>query len=418
MEGNMDVNTKSSAITTKTQQDLMNTDLLEAVLEHKWDAIHNYLHEADCVDEDKWTILHWSCREYYTPLDTIKLLLNAYPQAATHQDINRCIPLHIALEYSRSLDVIESLVESCPNTLHMVDAKGRTPLHVACSAASNTPLEVIKFLVKEYPEAALKKDNMGKTPLTEVISNKLEDEIIRLLLRYCPDCASISEERTIHTPLHLSVIYNRSVMIMRALVKCEPELISSMNYKKQTAEDLFYGKWDRPLTKFLESLSSSTRPCEIWSNKTNSDNFPTMYVYDVARFFLEQNDGNVHCSILHSAMRSQKCPWSFCELFLRLHPNQFMKHSPEGVLPIELIPNSSKRKFYEPRLIQRIRIVHQLRKNFKDSGKENGAKQKALLAFLQQTVKENSEQLKVMNFLYTSIRENPMICSNKKRKLN
>ena len=31
------------------------------------------------VDEDDWKTLHWSFREHYSPLNTIKLLLNAHP---------------------------------------------------------------------------------------------------------------------------------------------------------------------------------------------------------------------------------------------------------------------------------------------------------------------------------------------------
>lgn len=409
----MNANTKLSSPTSiEHQQDLWEKDLLEAVLEHKWEDVHQYLHEADCVDEDNWTTLHWSCREYYTPLDTIQLLLNAYPLAATHQDINGSIPLHIALEYSKPIDVIESLVESCPSTLHMVDAKGRTPLHVACIAASNTPLKIVEFLVKEYPDAALKKDCLGKTPLTEVICNKLEDEVIDVLLRHCPDCIALD------TPLHLSVSCSRSVGTMRSLVKCQPKLLLAVNQKKQAAEDLFYSKWDRPLTKFIESIPSSANPSDIWNNKTNFDNFPTQYVYDTAIFFLNHNNETNSNSTLHSAIKSQKCPWSFCELFLRLHPNEFIKYNSDGISPIELISNSSKRKFYEPRLLQRTRIINQLRKNCKDFSKEDDSKHKALLRFLQQTTKSNCEELKMMNFLYYSIRENPVICANKKRKLN
>ena len=72
----------SSQLTIQNQQDLWNTDILQELLEHRWETIHQFLHEADCADEDKWTILHWSCREYYTPLDTLKLLLIAYPQSS------------------------------------------------------------------------------------------------------------------------------------------------------------------------------------------------------------------------------------------------------------------------------------------------------------------------------------------------
>ena len=74
--------------------------------------------------------------------------------------------------------------------------------------------------------------------------------------------------------------------------------------------------------------------------------------------------------------------------------------------------NSSKRKFYEPHLLQRARIIYQLRKNCNDS-----AKQKTLTRFLQHAKKSNDEELKMINLLYSSIRDNPMICSIKKRRL-
>merc|ERR1712232_1514354 len=118
--------------------------------------------------------------------------------------------------------------------------------------------------------------------------------------------------------------------------------------------------------------------------------------YEIGCFFLNQNNNELqtsHSHILHSAIKSQQCPWSFCELFLQLHPDEFISRNSEGMLPIELIAKSSKRKFYEPRLLQRSRIIHQLRMNCKDFCKEDGAKQKALLRFLQQTTKSNSDEL-------------------------
>lgn len=395
---------------TENRQDLWNTDILQELLEHRWQTIHQFLHEADCLDIDNWTILHWSCREHYTPLDTIKLLLNAHPQSALYQDLNGCTPLHIALIHSRSLEVIELLVESYPRSLRMVDINGKTPLHIACSSASKTPLQIIEFLVKKYPEAALQKDINGKTPLIEIICHDLGDEVIELLLRCCPDCASTTDDRTSYTPLHLSVNRNRSVRIMKALIKHNPNLISSLSEKNQTAEELFYHNWNYALTKLLESISSSTNPSDIRNRNVN--NFSIHYLHDVACFFLSQNSASMKDEMLHSAIQSQQCPWSFCELFLRLYPYQLLTHNSQGFTPIELMPNSSKRKFYEPHLLQRARIIYQLRKNCNDS-----AKQKTLIRFLQHAKKSNDEELKMINLLYSSIRDNPMICSIKKRRL-
>jgi len=410
-------NTLTLPLATAEERDLLGKDILDAVLQHKWDSVHQHLHEADCVDEDNWTTLHWAIREYYTPLETINLLINAYPPAVSHKDVDGCLPLHIALEYSRPLDVIKSLVESCPNTLHLMDKKGRTPLHVACNKSSNTPSQVLEYLVKEHPEAGLKKDCMGNTPLIEAIVNDLEEEVIESLLRYCPDSASVTHEK-FHTPLHLAVNQNNSVRIIRALVKCQPDLISS-NMGMQTAEDLFYHKWDRPLSTFLESVSSSARPSDIWNKDTKINNFPIQQIYHIACFFLQNKGDILHntqpSTILHLAIKSELCPWSFCELFLRLHPHECLNHSLEGT--IELVTKSCKRKFYEPQLVQIARLINRLQKKIKDFCAEGGSKQAALMKLLSAT-KSNNEELQMMNFLYTSIRENPTVCASKKRKQN
>ena len=73
--------TSTLPLSTELQQDLLGKNILDVVLEHKGDSIHQHLHEADCADEDKWTTLHWASHEYCTPLDTIKLLRKSYPPA-------------------------------------------------------------------------------------------------------------------------------------------------------------------------------------------------------------------------------------------------------------------------------------------------------------------------------------------------
>ena len=419
----MDAAESSTPMTKEQKQDLWKTDILDAVLEHKWSSIHQYLHEADCVDEDNWTVLFWACREYYTPLDTIKLLINAYSPVVRHQDINGCIPLHIALEYGRTLDVIKSLVEVDKNILKIKDTKGRTPLHIACNKANNTPLQVLEYLVKECPEAGLHKDCMGNTPLTEAISNNVEDEVIELLLRYCPDCVSITHDK-FHSPLHLAVNLNQSVRIIRALVKCEANLTLSINSRGQTAEDLFYFKYDYVLCKFLESIPSSSSPHTIWNGNRMINSSSVQRVFNIACFFLDQNSipvkdelHNLQSTILQSAIKSPKCPWSFCELFLRLDPHQSLQHD----LQIELIASSSKRKYYEPRLMQGAKAIRQLKLDLSNHKKCYGSERAVKIAkmkYLLGAMRSSNEELLKMNFLYSSMRENPTICANKKRRLN
>ena len=45
--------------------------------------------------------------------------------------------------------------------------------------------------------------------------------------------------------------------------------------------------------------------------------------------------------LLHSACKEDACPWSFCHLYLRLHPREAMIADIDGNLPIHIIAASN-----------------------------------------------------------------------------
>merc|ERR1711862_554256 len=111
-------------------------------------------------------------------------------------------------------------------------------------------------------------------------------------------------------------------------------------------------------------------------------------------------------------------------VFLRIIPStisrSILKAIFEGALPIELVPNISKRKFYEWQMSERARIIHQLRTKFNNSDSDRKILLRNLRKICQRMfAPSNTEEVKMVNFLFKSIRENPEICaSRKKRKLN
>jgi ankyrin repeat protein len=75
------------------------------------------------------------------------------------------LPLQVACQYEAPLDVIKFLVEQWPDAVKETNQNGFLPLHIACS--NKAPLEVIQFLVEQWPDAvkeaslALRQENGG-----------------------------------------------------------------------------------------------------------------------------------------------------------------------------------------------------------------------------------------------------------------
>lgn len=98
-----------------------------------------------------------------------------------------CYPLQRAVAIGASLDVIQTMYEIFPAAVREIDSSSNTrstPLHAACcstkrksrrnpgsdkssasSSSSRSRLDVIKFLLSEYPDAAKVRTKYGYTPL-------------------------------------------------------------------------------------------------------------------------------------------------------------------------------------------------------------------------------------------------------------
>jgi hypothetical protein len=78
-------------------------------------------------------------------------------------NINGNLPLHFACARAASLEVVQYLVEQWPEAVKKTDIYGYLPLHHACQ--NKTPLELMQYLVEQWPEAVKTTDVSGKTPL-------------------------------------------------------------------------------------------------------------------------------------------------------------------------------------------------------------------------------------------------------------
>jgi Ankyrin repeats (3 copies) len=154
--------------------------------------------------------LHHACGQKLVPLELIQALMEAYPESTMEKDETGKVPLihacrrdapldivkevlteetaratdaegkaalHWACEYRASLEKIKVLVETSREVLELKDVYGRLPMHWECSVVSDRKdkMPVVKYLVREFPEAVSAKDKDGKTPLQMIDLSEVFD---------------------------------------------------------------------------------------------------------------------------------------------------------------------------------------------------------------------------------------------------
>ena len=74
----------------------------------------------------------------------VKLILDAYPQAAAEVDHAGKLPLHCAAEWGRCQHIVKLILDAHPQAAAEVDAIGRLPFH--CAVEWNWDLRVEQLL--------------------------------------------------------------------------------------------------------------------------------------------------------------------------------------------------------------------------------------------------------------------------------
>lgn len=161
---------------------------------------------------------------YKAPVSVVEFLLEEYPEATGVRNKRYKLPIHIACECKAPLDAIKLLVKKDPDSLQIadydisslqfqkvwivhagkfsMDSKVGLPLHYACKYLCN--LQVIHFLITEYPDAARTKNKDGWLPVHHSCARGAPLQTVQYLMTACP---SSLYERTLHYyeyPMHLA----------------------------------------------------------------------------------------------------------------------------------------------------------------------------------------------------------------------
>lgn len=116
-------------------------DIFELVASRKWQRLKAtvfmskslvakcYL-RCDPASDSRQSILHFACH-FRPPLDVIKCLYKAHPNAIFEKDWKQRYALHIACEEGCSFEVVQFLLQKNQNAANKVDSKSRTPFLLA-----------------------------------------------------------------------------------------------------------------------------------------------------------------------------------------------------------------------------------------------------------------------------------------------
>ena len=128
--------------------------------------IINYSRGARHKDGENRLPLHWACHLNLSK-NIISILLDAYPMGVQQAERKyKFLPLHVACLRGASDTLIKTLLDAFPEAASIQDINGCLPLHVACKSSGGISKEAAKTLINAYPKALHETDYMDRTPLT------------------------------------------------------------------------------------------------------------------------------------------------------------------------------------------------------------------------------------------------------------
>jgi ankyrin repeat protein len=161
--------------------------------------------------------LHFACI-YGSPLDLVRYLVEEYPDSLQVAANDGYLPLHDACLSGAPMDVVQYLAKACPKSLQVTSRSGKKPidlaknhevviwmesamlaggfafdqlpLHHACIIGA--PLELVRYLVEEYPDSLQVADNDGYLPLHDACLCGAPMDVVQYLAKACPKSLQVT----------------------------------------------------------------------------------------------------------------------------------------------------------------------------------------------------------------------------------
>ena len=182
-------------------------------------------------------------------VDTVKMLVEAHPQALTTADDEGITPILTLLYrgYMNSrYEILNFIVKSVPfstilaSSLRIAGVDGSVPLHMACSSES-IDSDTIQLLINVCPEAVIQTDVYGYLPIHYLCQNRSlhETALVNILKIFIKINSHIGVDQFLHAinvedmdgghlrhlPIHLALLHDMSPEFCKALIDACPESV-------------------------------------------------------------------------------------------------------------------------------------------------------------------------------------------------
>jgi ankyrin repeat protein len=168
--------------------------------------------------------LDWALdgQDYDDPLDTIRLLVRAYPESLHEVNGEGDLPVHKASKcHKTSVQVMRFLLEKNPAAAQVRNAGGLLPLHLLAFHGSrdNNGVSVLQVLQQAYPGGTRVADNNGALPV-HLACRGLGQSQDRIALLLDADPFSVLEvTNNGASPLHLAFRASKPEVTLRFLLE-------------------------------------------------------------------------------------------------------------------------------------------------------------------------------------------------------
>mmetsp|Transcript_19369 Transcript_19369/g.56658 ORF Transcript_19369/g.56658 Transcript_19369/m.56658 type:complete len:890 (-) Transcript_19369:350-3019(-) len=222
-----------------------NSALCILVRNRQWEKVRSLLGLRDPVEawcgSDGRTALHEAV-VMGAPTDVVKSIASAGPRMFTRDKLGYT-PLDLAIrgfDIPHIADMVKTLLSYGPKP--RMDAKDTkdNPLHQACK--HDCTLEVIREIVRAYPEFVLEPDENGDTPVHLACSQRMLAAKVVAMIQHSPAACAMVNERG-ETPLHLAC-FLCDIETIQALVKIFPGALLAVDKRGCTAEKYMKSRKD------------------------------------------------------------------------------------------------------------------------------------------------------------------------------
>ena len=165
--------------------------VFDNLLDRNWSKVNNVISSDKKLAKESSTggslPLHQAVLQG-APLETIEILLEAFPRAAKIADDEGNLPIHILFKSEQpiNLDCVVTLLSSYPNSVKDTNKVGDSPLHILILQGKCT-IELVEAILNANPNCLKVKNGTGKLPISTALEKGLSPRLLSMFHEKYPN---------------------------------------------------------------------------------------------------------------------------------------------------------------------------------------------------------------------------------------